>query len=277
MSKILESINMSDAHFQRIRQLIYKQAGIVLAENKREMVFNRLIRRLRQLKLNDFGQYIALLESNSVGDEWQEFVNALTTNLTSFFREYHHFKILTKHAKERARPYKVWSAAASTGEEPYSIAIALAETLGCSPTQFHVWGTDIDTQVLEIARTGIYRLDEVQRQLTLQQLQRYFYRGTGRFSGKAKIRSELAGTVDFFPLNLLDSWKLPGPFDAIFCRNVMIYFDRQTQISLIKRFVPLLKPGGLLFAGHSENFSQLSDDFKLQGNTVYGLAKEYSA
>lgn len=159
------------------------------------------------------------------------------------------------------------------GEEPYSIAITLADTLGTAPGRWKVFASDIDTEVLEKAQSGIYRMDEL-KTLSQQQLQRYFMRGTGPHSGLVRVRSELANYVDFSTLNLLNAhYNIPGPFDAIFCRNVMIYFDKTTQQEILKRFVPLLKPDGLLFAGHSENFSHLAREFSLRGQTVYALSK----
>lgn len=274
LSQMVQRLPLSDTHFKRISQLIYQRAGIVLADHKREMVYNRLVRRLRMLGIDDFGRYLALLESDSNSPEWQAFINSLTTNLTAFFREAHHFPILADHAKRRAGSFNVWCAAASTGEEPYSIAMTLAETLGAGPGKFQVHASDIDTQVLEKALSGVYRQEEL-RTLSPQQLQRFFFRGTGPHSGMVRVRPELANTITFAQLNLLGSdWSLPGPFDAIFCRNVMIYFDKETQEKILRRFVSMLKPGGILFAGHSENFSQISKEFYLRGQTVYGLTKE---
>lgn len=274
LSQMVQRLPLSDTHFKRISQLIYQRAGIVLADHKREMVYNRLVRRLRTLNIDDFGRYMALLENDPNSAEWQAFVNALTTNLTAFFREAHHFPILAEHAKRRTGNYSVWCAAASTGEEPYSIAMTLAETLGTGPGKYQIHATDIDTQVLEKALAGVYRQEEL-RTLSPQQLQRYFLRGTGPHEGMVRARPELANMVTFAQLNLLaNDWALPGQFDVIFCRNVMIYFDKETQEKILRRFVPLLKPGGLLFAGHSENFSQISKEFYLRGQTVYGLTKE---
>ncbi|KQN53039.1 protein-glutamate O-methyltransferase CheR [Erwinia sp. E602] len=274
LTQMVQRLPLSDTHFKRISQLIYQRAGIVLADHKREMVYNRLVRRLRTLGLDDFGRYLALLESEQNSAEWQAFINALTTNLTAFFREAHHFPLLAEHAKRRSGSFNVWCAAASTGEEPYSIAMTLAETLGSGPGKFQVTASDIDTQVLETALAGVYRQEEL-RTLSPSQLQRFFLRGTGPHEGKVRVRPELASMVNFMQLNLLaNEWTLPGPFDAIFCRNVMIYFDKETQEKILRRFVPLLKPGGLLFAGHSENFSQISREFYLRGQTVYGLTKE---
>ncbi|WP_236614473.1 MULTISPECIES: protein-glutamate O-methyltransferase CheR [Dickeya] len=271
---MVERLPLSDVHFRRISQLIYQRAGIVLADHKREMVYNRLVRRLRLLNINDFGQYLALLESDPNSAEWQAFINALTTNLTAFFREAHHFPILAEHARKRQGSYSIWCTAASTGEEPYSLAMTLAEVCGDRASNCQIIASDIDTQVLEKASAGIYRQEDL-RSLSPQQMQRFFLRGTGPHSGLARVRPDLANMIHFQQVNLLaPEWSLPAPFDAIFCRNVMIYFDKETQERILRRFVPLLKPGGLLFAGHSENFSQISREFYLRGQTVYGLAKE---
>ncbi|MEW7314630.1 protein-glutamate O-methyltransferase CheR [Buttiauxella gaviniae] len=276
MLQMTQRLPLSDTHFRRICQLIYQRAGIVLADHKRDMVYNRLVRRLRTLGLEDFGHYLNMLEANGSNAEWQAFINSLTTNLTAFFREGHHFPILAEHARKRSGEYKVWSAAASTGEEPYSIAITLADVLGMAPGRWKVFASDIDTQVLEKAQSAIYRQDELKTLAPLQ-MQRYFMRGTGPHEGLVRVRSDLVSHMEFAPINLLDKQApIPGPFDAIFCRNVMIYFDKATQQQILQRFVPLLKPGGLLFAGHSENFSNLSREFLLRGQTVYGLSKERS-
>lgn len=271
LTQMTQRLALSDAQFQRISQLIYQRAGIVLANHKRDMVYNRLVRRLRQLQIEDFGRYLAELERDPQSPEWQAFINALTTNLTAFFREAHHFPVLAAHASARRGEYRVWSAAASTGEEPYSIAMTLADTLGSVPGRWRVFASDIDSEVLDTARGGIYRQSEL-KTLSAQQLSRYFMRGTGPHDGLVRVRQALAASVDFALLNLLDGqYALPGPFDAIFCRNVMIYFDRPTQQAILRRFVPLLKPGGLLFAGHSENFSHLVPELVLRGQTVYAL------
>lgn len=273
LSQMTQRLALSDSQFRRICQLIYQRAGIVLADHKRDMVYNRLVRRLRVLGIADFGHYLSLLEADQNSPEWQAFINSLTTNLTAFFREGHHFPVLAEHARRRQGEYRVWSAAASTGEEPYSIAITLADTLGLVPGRWRVFASDIDTDVLEKARNGIYRLEELKTLSPLQR-QRYFLRGTGPHQGLVRVRQELVNFVDFSSLNLLDrQYAVPGPFDAIFCRNVMIYFDKTTQQEILRRFVPLLKPDGLLFAGHSENFSHLVRNFTLRGQTVYALNK----
>ncbi|NHB97058.1 protein-glutamate O-methyltransferase CheR [Photorhabdus stackebrandtii] len=273
LNHMIQRYTLSDAHFERICQFIYQRAGIVLAAHKREMVYNRLIRRLRALGIRDFGQYLFILENDTDNEEWQEFINALTTNLTAFFREAHHFPLLAKHASKNDGSYRVWSAAASTGEEPYSIAMTLSDVLGHRFQRVKIIASDIDTNVLEKARKGVYRLDEL-HQLTDQQRKRYFFKGVGSYEGYARVRPQLADMVTFQHLNLLDpNWPLEGKFDAIFCRNVMIYFDKKTQERILRHFVALLKPDGLLFAGHSENVTQISREFYLQGQTVYGVGR----
>lgn len=272
--KMTQCLPLSEGHFHRLCQLIYQRAGIVLAPHKRDMVYNRLVHRLRALDLVDFGKYIAMLESDTCAAEWQAFINALTTNLTAFFRESHHFPVLAEHALQRKGEYKVWSAAASSGEEPYSIAITLADALGVDSGCWKIFASDIDTQVLGKAQAGVYRLQEL-KALSAQQLQRYFMRGTGPHEGYARVCQTFFRQVEFAAINLMDAHlQVPGPFDAIFCRNVMIYFDKKTQQAILRRFIPLLKPGGLLFTGHSENFSQVSRELVLKGQTVYALSQE---
>ncbi|WP_043525771.1 CheR family methyltransferase [Litchfieldella xinjiangensis] len=272
-SSMLErDLILTDVDFTRIRQLIYERAGIVLAEHKREMVYSRLAKRLRHHNLTHFSEYISRLERNASAKEWEAFTNALTTNLTAFFREAHHFPLLASHIANKPGPIRVWSAAASTGEEPYSIAMTLHETLGSRASEARVVSTDIDTDALTRARAGIYPMEQV-RKLDESRIRRFFLKGSGERIGLAKIRPEVSAIVEYEQLNLLaPSWSIKGPFDAIFCRNVMIYFDKETQTRILSRFAPLLKPDGLLFAGHSENFSYISQAFKLRGQTVYVLA-----
>ncbi|MBO1111116.1 CheR family methyltransferase [Bordetella petrii] len=258
-----------EADFARVRRMIHARAGISLGEHKREMVYSRLTRRLRALGRQDFSGYLDHLESQPAAPEWEDFVNALTTNLTAFFREAHHFPILADLARTRPGPVSVWCCAASSGEEPYSIAMTLAETLGARAASATVLATDIDTQVLNRARAGVYADERVAR-MDPARLKRFFLRGRGANTGQVRVRPELAAMVRFETVNLLaPAWPIGEQFDAIFCRNVMIYFDKPTQAGILKRFVPLLKTGGLLFAGHSENFTYISREFRLRGQTVY--------
>ncbi|MFN3594351.1 MAG: CheR family methyltransferase [Thiobacillaceae bacterium] len=255
--------------FAEVRQLIYTHAGISLSAAKEDMVYSRLARRLRALGLSRFQDYLSLLKSGD-GAEWEPFVNALTTNHTAFFREAHHFDILKDFLRtRRERPITLWSAAASTGEEPYSIAMTALETLPDAARAVRILASDLDTQVLERAREGIYPIDRVARLGEARQ-RRFFLRGTGGREGLARVRPELRAMIDFFQLNLLDArWPIKTPLDAIFCRNVMIYFDKPTQYRILQRMKPLLKPDGLLFLGHSEALYHAADLFRLRGQTVY--------
>lgn len=263
---------MTDADFHRICQLIYNRAGIVLADNKREMVYSRLAKRLRLHGMSHFGEYLDRLARQPGAREWEAFTNALTTNLTAFFREAHHFPLLAAHVAGRREPVRVWCAAASTGEEPYSIAMTLIEALGPQlASQSRVIATDIDTEALTKARAGIYPLKQV-LEMGEERAHRFFLRGSGERVGLARVRPELTSMVEFQQLNLHDAqWRISGLFDAIFCRNIMIYFDKDSQAKILKHFVPYLRPDGLLITGHSENFSYISDDFVLRGQTVYTL------
>jgi chemotaxis protein methyltransferase CheR len=262
--------------FERVRVLIYQRAGISLAESKHEMVYSRLARRLRATGMNSFSQYLQELERTVQGDEWEAFINALTTNLTSFFREEHHFPLLAEHAKKLKDPISVWCSASSTGEEPYSIAITLCEAYGSLKPPAKIVATDIDTNVLATASKGVYNLDRLDK-LSAERSKKFFLRGKGAQEGLVRVRSELRDLIDFKPLNLLaDTWPISGTFDVIFCRNVMIYFDKPTQSKILQRFAPLLKPNGLLFAGHSENFAYVTNAFKLRGKTVYELSDHRS-
>ncbi|WP_058616008.1 CheR family methyltransferase [Tepidimonas taiwanensis] len=258
------------ADFDRIRRLIYQHAGISLHEGKQAMVYSRVSRRLRETGHDSFRSYLDWLESSRDPAEWQEFVNALTTNLTSFFRENHHFVELARMVREggAGREWKIWCSAASTGEEPYSIAITMADVLGVQGA-FRIWASDIDTRVLETAARGIYKLEQL-RTVAPEQLRKYFLRGKGANEGLARVKPELQKHLQFFTLNLVDeSWPLREEFDAIFCRNVMIYFDHDTQRRVLARLHRLLRPHGTLFVGHAENFSDARDLFRLRGKTIY--------
>ncbi len=255
--------------FERVRQLIRGRAGISLNDSKHNMVYNRLVKRLRALGLTSFGDYLGLLE-DPLHPEWEQFVNALTTNLSHFFREAYHFPVLVEHARALGRmPLRVWSAAASSGEEPYSIAIALCEAYATLQPPVSILATDVDTHILEGARRAIYPLERVD-QVSPERLKRFFLQGTGRNAGLARLRPEVAALVTFRSLNLSDRrWDIEGPFDAVFCRNVMIYFDKPTQYEVLKRIRGVLAPDGLLFAGHSESFLHAADLFRPVGKTVY--------
>jgi chemotaxis protein methyltransferase CheR len=263
--------SFSGSDFERVRKLIYQRAGISLHAGKQAMVYSRLSRRLRDVGYTSFADYLQWLEQakGPQGEsEWQEFVNCLTTNLTSFFREDHHFPMLAAElARNPGRRWRIWCNAASTGEEPYSLAITVAEALGTSvPVQ--ILCSDIDTKVLARAEQGVYPADA--RGLGPDLLKRYFMRGTGNNNGCIRVKPELRRLVQFRSFNLMDThWSLGEPIDIVFCRNVMIYFDGPTQRKVLERMRRAMQPHGLLFAGHSENFSESRDLFRLRGKTVY--------
>jgi chemotaxis protein methyltransferase CheR len=269
----VREFGFSAEHFRLISERVYRFSGIRLPEGKREMVYARLARRLRSLGIASFDDYVRFLEMEPA--EWEHCTNALTTNVTSFYREEHHFVVLAEHARKlaaRGRTFRAWSAGCSTGEEPYTIAMCLTEALAGG--SFHVLATDLDTQVLATAREAIYPLASVLK-LPESRQKRFFQRGTGRFEGQARVRRDIASHVEFQRLNLMDeSWPIEGGFDAIFCRNVMIYFDKPTQRRLIERYAALLAPGGLFFAGHAESLLDQGRVFKLRGQTVYELAAD---
>lgn len=262
--------------FERVQRLIHRRAGINLNDSKQNMVYSRLTRRLRVLGLDSFDQYLLRLETDAafMAAEAQEFVNALTTNLTAFFREPHHFPMLAEFLQaQAAQPgLRLWCAAASTGEEPYSMAMTMIEALGAG-TPARLLATDIDTRVLAVAQQGIYRLDGLGG-CGEQRLRRFFLRGTGANEGKARVKPQLQRLVEFAPLNLLEPvWHAQERFapqlDGVFIRNVMIYFDRPTQRRLLQRLAGVIRPGGLLFIGHSETFTEHREQFALRGKTVY--------
>jgi len=261
-----QEFSFNAADFERVRELIYKHAGISLHAGKQAMVYSRLSRRLRETGQRSFGHYLQSLESTAASDpEWQEFVNCLTTNLTSFFREDHHFHALATDLKARAgQNLRIWCNAASTGEEPYSIAMTCAE----ANASVKIVASDIDTKVLATASRGVYGADA--RGLSPERLKAHFLRGKGANSGSIRIKPELARLIEFRAHNLMDArWSLGEPFDIVFCRNVMIYFDSPTQRRVLERIHGVMKPKSLLFVGHSENFTESKDLFRLRGKTVY--------
>lgn len=259
----------TDADFDQVQAMIYKKAGISLHDGKHAMVYSRLSRRLRETGHQSFREYLAWLEATD-GVEWQEFINALTTNLTSFFRESHHFEIFAGLLKSKpvSSAWRVWCSAASTGEEPYSIVMTALEALGAL-SDFSLVASDIDSKVLATAARGVYRVDGL-KGVDVGRLHKYFLRGKGANDGFARIRPELLSSIQYLIVNLIhNDWPFKEPFDVVFCRNVMIYFDAQTQRSVLERIHRVMKPGGLLFVGHAENFIESRDLFVLKGKTVY--------
>lgn len=259
----------TNADFDRVQSLIYKRAGISLHDGKHAMVYSRLSRRLRDTGYGSFRDYLSWLESTE-GPEWQEFINALTTNLTSFFRERHHFDIFASflRGKTSASPCNVWCSAASTGEEPYSIVMTALEVLG-PRNNFKLVASDIDSKVLQTAAAGVYKMESL-RGVDDDQMRHFFVRGKGGNEGLVKVKPELRQFVDFMMVNLIRSdWPFREEFDVVFCRNVMIYFDAVTQRQVLERIHAVMRPGALLFVGHAENFSDSKDLFVLKGKTVY--------
>ena len=257
--------------FARIRDLIRERVGISLTDKKRDLVYSRIARRLRALGLSEFSGYLDFLEQHE--DEAQDFINALTTNLTSFFREAHHFDYLSQAMQAAQvtprKPFQIWSSACSTGEEAYSLAMTAIETFGCWNPPVRILATDVDTHVLEHAQAGIYGMERLEK-LPIERLRQFFNKGRGSRTGSARIRPEVQQLITFRPFNLLiPQWPFKGRFDAIFCRNVMIYFDKPTQYKILSRFHPLLSEQGLLYAGHSESFQHAGDLFRSQGQTIF--------
>lgn len=254
--------------FERVRGLIRGHAGIDLSEGKQNMVYSRLVRRVRALGHVSFKSYLDTLHDTRHA-EWQAFVNCLTTNLTAFHREPHHFEVLAEElrAARPGLPVRIWCCAVSTGEEAYSVCMTVLETLGVT-ANVTVEASDIDTQVLATAQVGVYPMEAVSH-LSEERRRRFFFKGMGGNSGKVRIRSEVSDMVQFRHFNLLGSVWPSGQYDHIFCRNVLIYFDKATQRTVLQRLHQCLRPGGRLYVGHSENFSDHSDLFTQRGGTVY--------
>lgn len=264
---------LHDSDFRKIVQFVMDTAGIVLSERKRPFVQSRLGRRLRALGLPDFRQYCRLLETPAGEQERAHLINAITTNHTSFFRESHHFSYLTrtivpaiaKNASQ-SRRLRIWSAGCSTGEEPYTIAMALRD---CQSTlagwDVKILATDLDTNVLSHAAAGVYDAERLEALPASYRKQFVEYLPDGR----ARISDDICSMIAFAQLNLLQDWPMKGPFDVIFCRNVVIYFDKPTQSRLFDRYAQLLKPDGWLFIGHSESLLNVTDRFDLVGRTIY--------
>lgn len=271
-SSVRREFLMTDQDFSFIRQKVHAIAGIALSEQKRELVYSRLARRLRLLQLEKFSDYCQLLESASGNLELNHFINALTTNLTSFFRERHHFDLLQQRLlpellirNAASQKLRIWSAGCSTGEEPYSIAMVLAQALtGRSKWDARIWATDLDTNVLATASAGSYRSERISEIPT-----EYARRFCVMSPEQLQMQPELQALISFRPLNLISRWNLNGPMDIIFCRNVVIYFDKPTQQKVFENFYQLLSPGGYLCLGHSESLGAMQPRFEVLGRTLF--------
>ena len=263
--------------FNFLRKISNEHSGILVPDDKFDMFYSRLSKRVRLLGLKNFKQYCQFLENNPA-QEFTEFINAVTTNLTSFFREKHHFEYLKNTVipdvlkrNNTTKTIRVWSAGCSTGEEPYSLAMTLLENIP-SGWDIKILATDLDTNVLQTAAKGVYTKDRVDG-LPVNTLKRWFKRGTGKNANKVKISKECQSLIHFKQLNLMKEWPFNSYFDFIFCRNVLIYFDRETKEKLAQRYGGFLVVGCHLFIGHSESLHQLDTDFDLIGNTIYKKIK----
>jgi len=268
--------DFTDKDFKYISNLINEHAGIRLISAKRELVYARLSKRLRALGLNSFRDYCNLLR-NGDAQELIHCINAITTNVTAFFREIHHFEFLEKtvlpaliEAKgNTAIPrLRIWSAGCSSGEEPYSIEIVLREQAALQRWDVRVLATDVDTHILEHAARGQYDVKQLEK-VSPERCKRWFMVGTGNNVNRISVVPELRERIRFRKLNLKNDWPMRGPFDVIFCRNVVIYFDKEMQKKLFNRFADILTPDGYLFIGHSETLFGISDRFNVSGRTIY--------
>jgi len=270
----IREFDFRDDHFGFVRNTLFENTGITLSEIKRDMVYSRLIRRLRALNLKSFDEYFNLLKK-SPQQEMVEFTNSLTTNLTAFFRENHHFDYLKStifpelSRRKQNRRLRIWSAGCSTGEEPYSLAITLKESMQLFPGwDVKILATDLDSNVVDTASQGIYALDRIEG-LPKPVVSRWFNKGSGVLEGKVKVKPELRDLITFKQLNLMHEWPMKGPFDIIFCRNVVIYFNKDTQRKLFSRYAQYLDNRAYLIVGHSESLHGVTNQFRLLGKTMY--------
>lgn len=264
----------AEKDFKYIQSLVAERTGIVLSDIKRAMVYSRIVRRIRQLGMKNFSEYCDFLKSGDVS-ELISFTNAITTNLTSFFREPHHFDYLRKSVlpelekSKNNKRIRIWSAGCSSGEEPYSIAMTVRDYFE-NKTEWDVkiLATDLDYEMVDRAAKGIYKEERVTG-LDRKHLNRYVRRGKGTYEGHVKMVDSLKEIITFKQLNLMHDWPFNGPFDIIFCRNVVIYFNKETQRDLFSRYAELMASGSPLFIGHSESLFKVTDRFKSLGQTIY--------
>jgi chemotaxis protein methyltransferase CheR len=271
------TIELKDSDFEKIRKLIYEQCGINLHDGKRELVKARLGKRLRQGNYKSFSDYCRYVVTDEGTDELIAMIDSISTNLTSFFREESHFvrlRFIISTIMEKAGPrgfhqrFNIWSAGCSTGEEPYSLAITIRETIGSQPFDAKIIATDISTKVLHIAESAIYPAEKV-KGIDVSMLKKYFQIGSGHSEGYYRIKKDIKDMIEFKRFNLMHRFPSDSHFDVIFCRNVMIYFDKKTQNDLINKFYNSLKTGGCFFVGHSESLTGLKHQFKYVEPSVY--------
>lgn len=267
---------LTDKHFRFVQKLVAERTGISLSDAKRDMIYGRLTRRLRALSLDNFDTYFEVLKGEDE-QELVEFTNAITTNLTAFFREPHHFDFLAKTVlpglmkTKRDRSIRIWSAGCSSGEEPYSIAMVINEVVP-SDWDVRILATDLDSNMVERASKGIYPLERVEG-IDKPRLRKWVRRGKGDNSTMVKMSRNLQDIITFKQLNLMHDWPMKGKFDIVFCRNVVIYFNKDTQKQLFTRYADMMTNDSHLFIGHSESLYKVSDRFKLLGQTIYKKLK----
>lgn len=254
-------------HFEFLRKKANAYSGIQVSDDKYEMYYARLAKRLRALGLTSFDDYLPLVENDT--KEFIAFINAITTNVTSFDRESHHFEFLRDNVKQRQiTSLKVWSAGCSSGEEAYSLIVNLHNLTQQYRIPFNIVGTDLDTSVLQRAADGVYDVKAIAKYDT-ETKRKFFEKGVGKNVGKCRVKKRYRNLVQFHQLNLIKEWKFDKPFDIIFCRNVMIYFDNDMKQRLLEKFSQCLSPNGLLFLGHSESISKSNNNFDNIGKTIY--------
>lgn len=267
--------SFTDTHFSRIRKFVAEYTGIVLTDAKKDMVYGRLSKRIRAQFEGSFDAFCHAVDEGDKAEQ-EYLINAITTNLTAFFRENHHFEFLQNklipellRQKQQSRKIRLWSAGCSTGEEPYSLAMTLREAIpDIDGWDVKILATDLDANVVQHGQDGVYPRERISG-LDESRQRRWFKLGKGENLGLVKVKPELQQMIHFKRLNLLHDWPMKGPFDVIFCRNVVIYFDKQTQSELFERYANILTPGGYLFIGHSESLYKVSERFTALGHTVY--------
>ncbi len=266
----LKPPDIGDRVFERVAELAYSIAGIRLTKDKRELVKSRLIKRIRALGLDGFDDYLARVEADRTGDELARMIDVLTTNKTNFFREPAHFDylraVVLPDARTRGRRIRIWSAACSSGEEPYTISMVLREEIhDLDAWDAKILASDISARMIEAATNGVYRVDQVEG--IGDALRRKYF--TGNAATGFSVAEPVRRVVSFARLNLMADWPMRGPFDVVFCRNVMIYFDKATQERLVNRFHELIRPGGFLFVGHSESLTPLEHSYEFVQPAIY--------
>ncbi|MCB2185965.1 MAG: protein-glutamate O-methyltransferase [Deltaproteobacteria bacterium] len=269
-------LQISDAQYEKLAGLVYRQSGIHLGSGKKELLKARLAKRLRVLGCPGVSEYMRLLQADQDGHELVSFLDCITTNKTDFFREPQHFDFLTQEVLPQAakltpasEPLRLWSAACSSGEEPYTLAITLlAERRWWPGRGVHILASDLSTKVLNQAKQGVYAADRVAT-IPRPILSAYFQKGKNRWAGFVRLRPEVRELVEFQRKNLMEPFQFPRPFQVIFCRNVMIYFDKPTQEKLVDKFFQCLCPGGYLFVGHSESLTGINHRLEFIKPAVY--------